>query len=81
MGYERMARLPEVGPHTEPSATVPVWITETDLQGLTALVHWLDGFESAKPGQIPGAHELVMFVRRMNSAVWDSLKKKDEIQP
>jgi len=68
--FERMARLPQGGPTQEPSIQIPMEIRESALQGLTALCHWLKGYEAgAGTGFIPGHFELLMLLRQINGAI------------
>ena len=84
--FEYMARLPEGGPHTAPNATFPIWVTESDLQGMTALAHWLAGFEAGEAGlrvgRVPGRSDFTMFLRRVNDGIRKAAQPKatDESQ-
>jgi hypothetical protein len=68
---------PSTEPSREPSITVPVWITQSNLDGLHALMQWLDGFIDAKGGTIPGHFELVMHFRQIRSAI-NNFKEKQK---
>ena len=60
---------PSTVPHQEPSVTCPVWITQSNLDGLQALIKWLEGFESAGKGRVPGSFELISFYRTLCSSI------------
>lgn len=70
---EPMARIPQSkDPYTEPSITVPVWITESSYKGLYTLINWLKGFDAGQAGRVgavPGEFELVMFFREITSKI------------
>lgn len=38
-------------------------VGQSTLDGLAALIHWIDGFQDAGKGRVPGGFELVMFYR------------------
>lgn len=40
-------------------------VTQSTLDGLNALIHYLGGFENGKSGRIPGHFELVMHYRAL----------------
>lgn len=46
---------------------IPVW--QSSIDGLAALISWLDGFEAAGHKRIPGHFELVMHFRQVVQAV------------
>lgn len=48
---------------------VPVGLWQSEMDGLNALIHWLQGFEAAGHGRIPGHHDLVMHYRALRDAV------------
>lgn len=60
--------------HTEPSVTVPVWITQSTLDGLQALIRFHEGHLAAGKGMVSGSHELIMFYRTLV----DSIRKAEE---
>lgn len=75
---ESLARIPESDrPMTEPNIHIDAWIPESHYHGLHALINWLDGFEKAKSGVIPGHFELVMHFRMLSSAIREKTAKKD----
>jgi hypothetical protein len=65
-------------PHTEDSVTVPVWITQSSLDGLQALIRFIEGFERAGNGQVSGGHELVMFYRTLTHSITEADRKMKE---
>lgn len=36
------------------------------IDGMTALIHWAEGFEAGHGGSVPGLFELIMHLRSMN---------------
>lgn len=56
-------------PNSEPSVTVPVWITQSSLDGLFELMRFLDGLSRGSDGIIPGSFELTMFYRTLFAAI------------
>lgn len=46
-----------------------VLVTQDNVNGLSALIHWLEGFEAAGKGRPPGQFELVMHYRALQDAV------------
>jgi hypothetical protein len=68
---------PSQDPHSEPSIHVEVWLPQSNLDGLHALLQWLDGYESAKSGKIPGHFELISHFRQLKSSIY-ALKDKDK---
>jgi hypothetical protein len=56
-------------PYSEPSVTVPVWITQSSLDGLNALIRYCEGYEHNGRGRVSGGHELVMFYRQLQTAI------------
>lgn len=59
-------------PQTEPSVVVPVWITQSSLDGLNALIHYCSGVENSGKGRLPGSFELVMFYRQLRSSIHEA---------
>ncbi len=57
------------------SVVVPVWITQSTLDGLQALIQFLAGVEGRGEGRVPGNHELVMFYRTLGSSISDANNK------
>ncbi|MDP2621994.1 MAG: hypothetical protein Q8P46_17775 [Hyphomicrobiales bacterium] len=56
-------------PHSEPSITVPVWITQSSLDGLQALIHFCEGFEKSGKGCVTGWFEITMFYRTIQGCI------------
>lgn len=56
-------------PHSEPSVNVPVWITQSSLDGLQALIQFCNGAEHSGGGRVPGSFELIMFYRTLGSCI------------
>lgn len=50
---------------------VPVPIWQGTINGLYALLNWLDGFESAGKGNIPGHLELTTHFRSLKYAIYE----------
>ena len=69
---DRPIRLPKhPDPYQEPQCTIPIWITQSNVDGMQALIQWIDGFQRAgHQGNVPGGHELIMFYRTIASAVY-----------
>ena len=61
---------PNSKPHLEADIHLEkLWVTQSTLDGLNALVHWLQGFEAGgNHGRVPGHFDLVMHLRSMRSA-------------
>lgn len=55
-------------------------VTQTDMDGLNRLIHWLEGFTAAKSGTIPGYHELVMFYRSIAQDIYQQRSNQAEKQ-
>jgi len=72
--HENIIRLPP----NKRSTTINILIDQGALDGLNALIHWLDGFQEGK-GRIPGAHDLVMHYRNLGQGV-AKLKAEDKKQ-
>lgn len=51
-----------------PSGYLQVLVTQDNITGLSALIHWLAGFEAAGKGRPPGQFELVMHYRALQDA-------------
>lgn len=69
---------------TEPSVTVPVWIRQGSLDGMLAVMNFLDGFVAAGKGIPPGYHELWSFYRTLQSCIREAeaeAKKTKEAPP
>jgi hypothetical protein len=66
LNYEHICKKE---PHQEPSVTVPVWITQSSLDGLQALIRILEGMEKGGNGRISGSFELVSFYRTLQSSI------------
>ena len=64
----------------EASVKVPVWITQSSLEGIEQLIAWADGFESAKGGQVPGKFELVMFHRTIRANIIEAKKNEATLE-
>ena len=60
---------------TEPSVIVPVWITQSSLDGLQALIRFHEGLLAAGKGMVSGSHELTMFYRTLVSSIRDAEEK------
>lgn len=56
-------------PYSEPSVKVPVWITQSSLDGLQALIQYCNGVEASGKGRVPGSFELLMFYRTLGSCI------------
>jgi len=41
-------------------------ISADTMQGLNALIHWIDGFQAADKGKVPGSFSLLMLYRTLN---------------
>lgn len=57
-------------PHSEPSVVVPVWITQSSLDGLFAMMQVCDGFEKSGKGRLNGWFELTMFYRTLRECIY-----------
>lgn len=65
--------------HQENCETLKDYIlTQSEADGLNQLINWLQGFEAARSGQIPGHFELIMHYRNMAGNISDqrALQKK-----
>lgn len=73
--------LIKIYPHTEDSVTIPVWLTQGNLDGLNMLIHYCKGVEKSGTGRVPGSHELIMFYRTikecLSKANTEQEKKKE----
>lgn len=68
-------------PHTEAhEVLVDFVVTQSDMDGLNRLIHWLEGFSAAKGGTIPGAHELTMHYRCIAQNIYQQRDKEREKQ-
>lgn len=57
-------------PHTEASVIVPVWITQSALDGMLELMKFIEGLQAGGSiGNVPGAFDLAMFYRRIGNAL------------
>lgn len=75
MSFEPIARIPEsTQPMMAPNIKINVWVTEDQYQGLHSLLNWLQGFEAAGKGVIPGHPELVFFFRGLTAAIREAKK-------
>jgi len=52
-----------------PNIKVSVVVSEDQYHGLHSLIHWLDGFEAAGKGAVPGRPELVFVFRSLTTAI------------
>ena len=66
-------------PHSQPSVEVPVWITQSSLDGMQALIQFINGLEAAGKGQVPGGFDLIMFYRQLDSAIRNADNKARDI--
>ena len=56
--------------HTEASVNVPVWITQSSLDGMLEVIKFLEGFRmGGNTGDIPGTFDLVMFYRTLKESI------------
>ena len=55
-----------------------VWITQDYFDGMCQLINWLDGFEAAGKGRVPGHHELIMFYRGLTTAARKSPQPEEQ---
>ena len=51
------------------------WIDQQYIDGIVALMHWLNGFEAGGHGQIPGHFELVMMWRILRDAIREQVNE------
>jgi hypothetical protein len=65
-------------PHTEDSVTLPIWITQSTLDGLFELMRFLGGMHVGGLGQIPGEFELIMFYRTIHNAIYEAERTQPE---
>jgi len=65
-------------PNHDDSVRVPVWITQSNLDGLQAMIQFCGGLEAAGKGRVPGSFELTMFYRQLQSAISDAEEKARE---
>lgn len=72
---------PSTQPHTEASVTCPVWLTQSSLDGMQAMIQFCSGMEAAGKGRIPGSFEIVMFYRTLCDAVRKHYTELDKINP
>lgn len=56
-------------PHSEASVNVPVWITQSSLDGIQTMIKFCDGLQRGGNGTVPGSFELVMFYRTLRGAI------------
>ena len=63
--------------YQRPSINVNIWIPQDHLDGIHALMQWLDGYESAKSGNIPGHFELIMHFRELKNKINEQLREKE----
>lgn len=54
---------------TESSVVVPVWLTQSGLDGLYALLVASDGFSRSGQGQLPGVFAATMLYRSLANGV------------
>lgn len=59
-----------IAPHTEASVTVPVWITQSNLDGLQTLLTFISGFEAGGHGKTPGAMDVLMLYRTIRASIY-----------
>jgi hypothetical protein len=53
--------------------TPEVWLPQSNVDGLYALINWLAGFTAgSNTGMVPGHHELIMHYRQLSTAVGNS---------
>ena len=57
----------------EDSVTVPIWITQSSLDGMCALIHYCHGVE----GTPPGSFELTMFYRTIKDCLLKAEKTSE----
>jgi hypothetical protein len=61
---------PSADPHSQPSVTVPVWITQSSLDGLNTLITYCEAIERhGNNGSVPGLFDTIMFYRTLYQAV------------
>ena len=67
--------------HTEDSVIVPIWITQSSLDGLCMAIKYMDGLRDSGKGTSPGHFELVMFYRTLAECIRkanENPKKEEE---
>lgn len=65
-------KAPEGEPKCQPvyQKTVTISVTQDEVDGINALIHWLSGYtEGHGGGRIPGHFNLVMLYRSMRAAM------------
>jgi len=67
--------------HTDNSVIVPVWITQSNLDGLQALIHVVEGMNRDGKGQLSGSFELVMFYRNLVNCIREAERVAVEEAP
>lgn len=63
------------GVREEASVVCPVWITQSSLDGIQAILHYCAGVEAAGKGRVPGSFELTMFYRTLSRNIQEHLNK------
>jgi hypothetical protein len=61
--------------HAEDSVTVPVWITQSSLDGMIAMIHYCKGLDHAGKGRVPGSDELITFYRTIRHSIDEQNKE------
>ena len=64
--------------HTDDSVTIPVWLTQSSLDGLNALIHYCEGVENSGKGRVPGSFELIMFYRTIRDCLEKAIKEQEK---
>lgn len=79
MSFDRPIHLsPSDKSHTEASVTCPVWLTQSNLDGLQALIQFISGLERGqRVGLVPGGHELIMHYRQLRDAISQHKEPQD----
>jgi len=62
-------------PNTDDSVVVPVWLTQSNLDGLYTLIQFFNGLGAAGQGRVDGTFELTMFYRQLQSAISEANNK------
>jgi len=52
-------------PYSEASVTVPIWVTQSSLDGLQSMIRVCEGLEASGHGKLSGSFEIVMFYRTL----------------
>lgn len=64
--YSSICRIEE---NTDDAVIIPVWIRQSSLDGILAVISFLDGFSTSGKGDTSATFEVIMFYRTIRDCI------------